>query len=327
MIRMITLFAALGERLRDFGSDAAAQRLVRRAVQANPWFTDEEVCRSLRTIAAEMLQPQRLEQWLSAYPLPAAQPRRILVVMAGNIPAVGFFDLLCVLCSGHTCLCKPSSKDEVLMDYLISLLQELAPGLPLERYDGTAKVDAVIATGSDAAERHFRAHYAGLPLLLRGSRRSVAVLSGAETPQQLDGLADDIWSYSGLGCRNVSLIFAPEGFHPQLQVPKVNSKYQNNYRQTKALLQLTGLPYVDLGSALLVEQPAFPKPLCEIAVARYRSLDEVAAWLEQHDREIQCVVSECLPHPRRTGFGQAQAPALTDWPDGVDVLAWLAGLA
>lgn len=324
---MIELFAALGVRLGRFGEDAATRAVAAEACRANGWFTPEEVCRSLHAIAAEMLHPDALHSWLEPYALPVGQPRRVLVVMAGNIPAVGFFDLLCVLCSGHSCRYKPSAKDEVLMEYLVGELRRLDPALPVARYDASEPVDALIATGSDQAARHFRAHYAGLPMLLRGSRRSVAVLSGEERAAQLAGLADDVWAYSGLGCRNVSLIFAPQGYELSLQMPDVNRKYKNNYRQQLAIFQLTRKPCCDLGAALLVEQPEFPKPLSVVAVARYRSLDEVAAWLAEHDAEIQCVVTEALPHPRRAAFGEAQAPTLTDWPDGVDVLAWLTELA
>ena len=324
---MIELFAALGEELRHFGDDPETHRIVAEACRVNGWFTPDEVCRAVQTLADEMLRPEQLKQWLMPYAVPVQVPRRILVVMAGNIPAVGFFDLLCVVCSGHVCLYKPAAKDSVLMDYLVGRLQALAPDVPIVRYEEPMSADAIIATGSDNAERYFRASYAGRPMLLRGSRQSVAVLSGDETPEQLHGLADDIWTYSGLGCRNVSLIFVPEGYDLHLRMPDVNPKYKNNYRQRKALLQMQRIPFCDLGAALLVEQSEFPKALSEVAVARYRSLDEVAAWLEAHDQTVQCVVTECLPHERRAAFGRAQAPTLTDWPDGVNVLDWLTNLA
>ena len=143
----------------------------------------------------------------------------------------------------------------------------------------------------------------------------MAVLSGRETEAQLAGLADDIWAYSGLGCRNVSLVFLPEGAE--------QAKYRNNYLQTRALLRMQGCPFVDLGAAVAVEQREFPRALSEIAYARYRSADEVAAWLAEHDAELQCVVTESLPHARRADFGRAQSPSLTDYPDNRDVLAWL----
>jgi len=162
--------------------------------------------------------------------------------------------------------------------------------------------------------------------LLRGSRQSVAVLSGRETEAQLEGLADDIWAYSGLGCRSVSLLFVPEGYDLRLRMPAVNEKYRNNYRQQKALLTMTGRPFRDLGSAVAVEERAFPAALSRIACSRYKTLGEVEAWLAQHDAELQCVVSECVSHGRRTGFGRAQFPALTDYPDDRDVIAFLAAL-
>lgn len=214
----------------------------------------------MAAIADDMLRRDRLETWLAPYPVPVAVPRRVLVVMAGNIPLVGFFDLLCVLAAGHRCLVKPSAKDRVLTEYVVGMLRELDPEVPVGFYDGSSPVDAVIATGSDNANRYFRTQYAGIPALLRGSRQSVAVLSGRETEAQLEGLADDIWAYSGLGCRRVSLLFVPEGYDLRLRMPAVNEKYRNNYRQQKALLTMTGRPFRDLGSAVCRRRAGFPPP-------------------------------------------------------------------
>ncbi len=335
MKHLIELFAAAGARWQHFGDDPETRAVAEEACRENGWFTPAEVCRAMRTLARTLLTPEALRDWLAGRPLPVGRPRSVLVVMAGNIPAVGFLDLLCVLCSGHRCLYKPAGKDRILMDYIAGTLQRLDPALPLERYAEArdAEVEAVIATGSDNAERYFRARYAALPLLLRGSRQSVAVLAGSETPEQWAGLNDDIWAYSGLGCRSVSLLLLPEGAPLALQMPEVSPKLRNNCRQTRALLQLEGCPFVDLGGAVAVEQGTasaawhFPKALSEVGIARYRTLDEAAAWLQAHDREVQCVVTACLDHPRRTGFGCAQTPGPTDWPDGRDVLAWLAEIA
>ena len=235
----IELFSALGRRLADFGGDAPTQEVAERACRANGWFTPADVRRAVAAIADGMLRRDRLETWLAPYPVPVAVPRRVLVVMAGNIPLVGFFDLLCVLAAGHRCLVKPSAKDRVLTEYVVGMLRELDPEVPVGFCDGSSPVDAVIATGSDNANRYFRTQYAGIPALLRGSRQSVAVLSGRETEAQLEGLADDIWAYSGLGCRSVSLLFVPEGYDLRLRMPAVNEKYRNNYRQQKALLTMT----------------------------------------------------------------------------------------
>lgn len=327
MKNAIDLFSELGELLRGFGNDAATCAVAKTACAANGWFTAAEIRRAVRAIAEGMLQRDKLEAWLAVYPaVPVSKPRRVLVIMAGNIPLVGFFDLLCVVVSGHACLVKPSAKDTVLMEYIIGILHKLDASVPVRLYDGSSSVDAVIATGSDNANRYFRTRYAGIPSLLRGSRLSVAVLSGRETPEQLAGLGDDIWAYSGLGCRSVSLIFVPQGYEPTLRMPVVNDKYRNNYLQNRALLTMQGKPFVDLGSAVAVEQRAFPTALSRIAYAHYDSLDEVAAWLAGHDDELQCVVTESLSHSRRTGFGLAQSPALTDYPDDRDVIAWLAAL-
>ena len=331
MKRTIDIFSELGARLRDFGADDASRRTIDLACAANGWFTPAEIRRAVRAITDEMLCRERLAAWLSAYPgmpdrLPAPppfHPRRVLVIMAGNIPLVGFFDLLCVLVSGHRCVIKPSAKDRVLMEFMVDQLHAVEPALPIEYYDGTSPVDAVIATGSDNANRYFRSRYGNIPSLLRGSRQSVAVLSGRETAEQWAGLSDDIWAYSGLGCRNVSLLFLPRGSEPKLQVTDVNPKYKNNYLQQRALLTMLGERFVDLGSAVLVEQWAFPNALSRIAVAYYDSPAEVSAWLSEHDGELQCVVSESLTHSRVVPFGRAQSPALTDYPDARDVIAWL----
>lgn len=159
----IELFSALGRRLADFCGDVPTQEVAERACRANGWFTPADVRRAVAAIADDMLRRDRLETWLAPYPVPVAVPRRVLVVMAGNIPLVGFFDLLCVLAAGHRCLVKPSAKDRVLTEYVVGMLRELDPEVPVGFYDGSSPVDAVIATGSDNANRYFRTQYAGSP--------------------------------------------------------------------------------------------------------------------------------------------------------------------
>lgn len=325
MKNAITRFVALGERLSHFGEEPLSREIIARACRDNPWFSPQEVRRAVQALVREMLQPDKLQPWLAAYPaLPVEKPTEVLVIMAGNIPLVGFFDLLCVVASGHRCRIKPSAKDRVLMEYVVQQLRDIDPELPVSfSTDADNAPDAVIATGSDNANRYFRARYAGIPTLLRGHRQSVAVLSGAESPEQLAGLADDIWSYSGLGCRNVSMLFLPVGYRPELRMPTVSPKYRNNYLQTRALLAMQHRPMLDLGEAVAVEQREFPTALSELSYSCYHTTDEVATWLAEHDAELQCVVTECLDHPRRVAFGRAQSPALTDYPDARDVMAWL----
>ena len=318
----VETFCRLGRALEALRPDDEA---VRQAAAENPWFTPETVCRAARALAQQMLTRDRLEKWMALYPaLPVPVPRRVRIVMAGNIPMVGFFDLLCVLMAGHRAEVKYSGKDSVMMRWIADRLKAWDPSLNIEETE--AEIDAVIATGGESANRHFRAQYAALPALLRGSRQSVAVLCGAESDEELRGLSDDIFAYSGLGCRNVSLLFVPHGYDVRLTVPSLCEPYRNNYRQQRALCRLAGRAAVDLGGALLLEQRCFPTALSTISVARYDRLSEVGDWLAAHDGELQCVVSRCIEHGRRVDFGQAQSPALTDYPDAADVMKFLAEL-
>ncbi len=327
MKNAIELFSGLGKRLAAFGNDTASRAAIEQAHAENGWFSPDEICRAVGALADRMLRPDTLRAWLARYPVPVARPRRVLVVMAGNIPLVGFADLLCVVAAGDRCLIKPSSKDRVLIEYVVRLLREADPDVPIEFSDGNPSgIDAVIATGSDNANRTFRSRYASLPALLRGSRHSAAVLSGHETPEELQALADDMFAYSGLGCRSVSLLFLPRGYDLRLQPPVMNDKYRHNYLQAKAVLAMQGLPFRDLGTALLIEERSFPTALSCIHCARYDSLAEVEAWLAAHDAELQCVVSKALPHPRRVGFGEAQRPGPTDYADDCDVMRFLTEL-
>lgn len=321
---MIDTFAALGRELADFGATQETATLIEAACRENGWFTSASIVAAVEAIRCEMLDRERLTAWLAPYAVPVTKAKNILIIMAGNIPLVGFFDLLCVVASGHRAWVKPSSKDRVLLAYLIARLQAIDSELAIEFYDGVQLPDAVIATGSDNTNRYFRTHYQGIPALLRGSRQSVAVLAGDETEEELRGLAEDIWLHNGLGCRNVSLVMLPEGVEfPRLTIPDLHPKYRNNYRQTRALHLMTGRPFVDLDEALAVEQHHFPRALSEIAYSHYASRCEVEAWLSAHDRELQCVVSRCVEHSRRVDFGQAQHPRLMDYPDAVDVVAFL----
>lgn len=326
MKNAIELFAELGDRLRSFGDDPQSRAAIERSCDDNAWFSPADIRRAVGAIVETMLDRSRLEAWLAAYPLPAAVARRVAVVMAGNIPAVGFFDLLCVVAAGHCCVAKLSSKDRALMEHLIAQLREIDQSVAIDICDDPLSVDALIATGGDNAVRHFRMRYAGIPSLLRGSRHSVAVLSGRETEADLEALSDDIWAYSGLGCRSVSLLLLPHGYTPRLRMPLMNAKYRNNYRQTRALFGMTGREFVDWGAAVAVEQQEFPLPLSCIALARYDTLAEAEAWLAQHDDRLQCVVSRCVRHDRRVDFGRAQHPGLCDYADAKDTMAWLAAL-
>lgn len=328
MKRPLDIFVALGERLASFGEDAVSRAVMERAEAENGWFTAADVRYAVRAIREDMLRREKLEPWLASYGLPEAvfaTPKRVAIIMAGNIPLVGFFDLLCVVASGNHAAVKMASKDRVLMSYVIELLRDIEPEILLSEYVDEP-VDAVIATGSDNTNRYFRARFADVPSLLRGNRHSVAVLTGSESREELEALSEDIYRYSGLGCRNVSLIFAPEGCEVKLAEREVCRKYANNLRQTRALLEMGCVPYEQSGCSVLVEGEEFSAQLSRINVVRYASLAEVGAWLEAHEEELQCVVSNSIEHSRRVAFGSAQRPTLMDYPDERDVMRFLQAL-
>lgn len=325
---MEELFAKLGERLSAFGGGTSSD-LIDSAIRANEWFTRADILRSIEAIRASMLDREKLRAWLADYPaLPVKTSKNVGVIMAGNIPLVGFFDLLCVVASGHRCFYKPSSKDSVLMRYVVDELRAINPQLPIFEYT-SQPLDAVIATGSDNTKRYFRSLYESIPAILRGNRASAAVLSGNETPLQIAGLATDIFSYSGLGCRSVSHLLLPRGYDvaslavnlAQHGVP--NPKYLSNFMQRRALLLMTGETFIDGGYFFMRKDDRFPAALSEITYQFYDSRDYVQSWLTTHHDEIQCIVGD---YPQGTGFGMSQFPSLTDYPDGIDVMAWLSKL-
>ena len=317
-------FVELGRILQQELDEGRLDPVIRRATEANCWFTAESVAFAIRAICNDMLQPELLETWLRPYQKQGTKTvRRVGIIMAGNIPLVGFFDLLCVLASGHACRVKPSSKDTVLIGYVVDLLRTIDPAIPLRMAEQGERPDAVIATGSDNANRYFRMLFGGIPSLLRGSRQSVAVLSGRETAAELSGLEEDIFAYSGLGCRNVSLLFLPRGYMPELRCTALNEKYRRNYLRERALLRMRRMPFVDLDGAVLCEDRSFPAALSRIHYTFYDSLADVEAWLAAHDDRLQCVVSQCVRHSRRVAFGRAQHPGLTDYADDVDTMRFL----
>ncbi|MBR2027273.1 MAG: aldehyde dehydrogenase [Alistipes sp.] len=325
----VQIFSELGERLLGFGTDEASRSAMARAVAQNEWFSVGDIRFAVEALRSEMLDGAKVAEWLRHYP--TAQQRgakRVALIMAGNIPLVGFFDLMCVLASGDVPYVKPSSKDSVLEGYVEDLLREIEPELRIERYVEGADYDAVIATGGDSANLYFRTAFEGVPSLLRGSRHSVAVLSGKESKEQLQGLADDIFTYSGLGCRNVSLLFVPKGYKLALPVRKMCRAYHNNYLQCRALLTMQGVAFSDLGEAVVVPSTAeFPRYLSQINVVEYDDLRAVKRWLAERDEALQCVVSgiEGL-HSRTVPIGRAQLPTLFDYADERDTMQFLAKL-
>ncbi len=301
-----------------------------RAGLENGWFIPGFVELSTTTIARSFLQPSMLEQWLSKYSIDdgPAKPRTIGVVMAGNIPLVGFHDWLCVFMSGHKAMIKPSSKDKVLIEHLISRIAEWGATdrtVLAERLNGC---DAYIATGSNNSSRYFEYYFGKYPHIIRKNRTSVAILSGREKYEDLEKLADDVYTYFGLGCRNVTKIFVPRHFDfvPLLAAFKKynyladHHKYKNNYDYNLAIHLLNKVEYMTNGSILLVENPSFFSPISQLHYEYYDDLPTLEQNLNKSD-EIQCITgSGHLP------LGLAQSPALTDYADGVDTMQFLTTL-
>lgn len=323
MSNTVDILVSLGQRLASFGQDARTERCITEAIAANGWFTREDILMAVDAVRTEFLQRDKLEAWLDSYSLPTRR-RRVAIVMAGNIPLVGFFDLMCVAACGYEAVVKCSSKDSVMMKYIIDLLDDISHDIDIIPYDDAIPFDMAIATGGDSAAAYFRTRYASVPALIRGSRHSVAVISGDESRQTIDGLQRDVFSYGGLGCRNVSLIFLQRGTTlPLRPVQPQNTPRRHNFLQTRALLEMTGTPYKDLGSCVAIEQRSFPETACRINYTYYDDLTEVERWLAEHDASIQCVATELLRHPRRCPVGRTQYPTLTDYADGVDVMDFL----
>lgn len=332
------IFSLLGERLSGFGETPESVVVIEKACEKNPWFTTGDITEAVHAIRDEMLRAELIEPWLNKYK-PDAAAKKVGVIMAGNIPLVGFFDMMCVLASGHACYVKPSSKDTALMVYVISLLKEIwsdiETNVPLYYYNDQP-IDAVIATGSDNSNRYFKSMFGDIPSVLRGSRYSAAILTGNETKAQLDGLAKDIFMYSGLGCRNVCKLFVPLGYDLSKLVDQlsdyknINPKYLNNLKQRIAVLAMNDENIYRGGHFILREDDGFPVAISEITYARYASIHSAIKWLKSNDSKIQCVVCDTenieeLP-PRAISFGRSQYPGLSDYPDDIDIMDFLSSL-
>ncbi|HVZ55310.1 MAG TPA: acyl-CoA reductase [Chitinophagaceae bacterium] len=326
----IELLTRLGEYL--LGEAPAWLEAKERAGQENSWFTPEFTDLAVHRIATGFLAEQILCDWTGRYELPGEQaaPRTVGIVMAGNIPLVGFHDFLCGFISGHRLVLKPSSRDQVLIRHLVSTLAAWDPEVArlVSFSDQLRGCDAYIATGSSNTSRYFDYYFAKYPHIIRRNRSSVAVLEGSESQEDLERLADDVYQYFGLGCRNVSQLYVPEGydFLPLLEAFRKyqylteHHKYKNNYDYNLALHLLNKRYYMTNGSILLVESAAVFSPISQLNYAFYAEAGSLQEDL-QNLADIQCVIGKGgLP------FGSAQSPSVDDYADGVDTLAFLKSL-
>jgi hypothetical protein len=323
MRETITTFTTLGQRLTAFGNDERSLKVLHEAIAANGWFTERDIRNAIAAICNDMLSKEHLEAWLKHYPAPAPKAKRVAVIMAGNIPLVGFFDLMCVLAAGHECHVKMSSKDSVLMGYVIELLRDIDPDIAIHDYSADASYDMAIATGGEDANVYFREHFAGTRTLLRGSRHSVAVLGGKESAEELCALYNDITAYSGLGCRSVSMLFVPQGYVPQFECGVAeNIKLRRNVQAVRATLTIEGAEFWDGGAFVMRRGDDFAQSLAIVTLYEYTDIGDVKTWLSNNAEHIQCVVSN-IGIEGSQPLGRAQHPQLMDYADGVDTMRFL----
>lgn len=336
--RRLETLAALGEHLAR--GDDYLDALMHRTAYHNPWFTLQNQRQAIDAIQRKFLQHELLEKWFDRYPVPETGPQKTIgLVMAGNIPLVGFHDLVCTFAAGHKAQIKLSEKDKYLLPYLIQLMERLQPGAAeyFEIVERLAGFDAVIATGSNNTSRYFEAYFGKYPHIIRRNRNAVAVLHGAESEQELKALGKDIFTYFGLGCRNVSKLWVPRNydFAPMLEAFGeyqdliLHEKYKNNFDYNLAIYILNRTPHTHNGCLILVENPAIASRIATVHYEYYDDFGQVQGALEACRSEIQCVVGSprlALPGFTVVPFGQTQEPSLDDYPDGVDVMAFLTSL-
>lgn len=326
----IVLLNRLGEYILQDGDNWQATK--QKASIHNSWFTPEFIELATRNIARAFLQTNALTAWAQQYNIPSdnTAPKNVGIIMAGNIPLVGFHDFLCVFISGHRQTIKPSSKDDVLIKHLVQQLYDWDENTRqlIAFADMLKGCDAYIATGSNNSARYFDYYFSKYPHIIRRNRTSVAILTGEESAEELSKLADDVYQYFGLGCRNVTKLYVPEGYNfvPLLDAfNKYNyladlHKYKHNYDYILAVLILNKQNYMSNESILLTESAALFSPISQLNFEYYKAGENPSVALTNNE-DVQCVVGK-----QHIPFGQAQQPSLTDYADGVDVMKFLLAL-
>ena len=322
------------------GADPLVQKMLDAAGIAsvqNPWFTRRELARALQG-TARLIKREKLELWMSSYNIPdqpLPRPGKIRLIMAGNIPLVGFHDMICVILSGHILEMKTSSQDASLPQTIAEILSNSGLEPPIGVHQGNEKdFDAIIATGSNNSARYFEALADHKPAIIRKNRNSMAILTGKETREELDLLGKDIFSYFGLGCRNISFLMLPTGYDLNLMISAWDKyrhltshpKYSNNLTHHKALLSMKGLGFHDAGICLFNENAELASPLGVVHYKTYDNFHETISYAEAHRQALQCVVGGSEVQDRvngAIGFGTTQMPEPWDYADGVDTIEFL----
>ncbi len=317
---------------KEKGLHEGLDQLIQSALIYNGWFIKEFVQEALNNIAS-MLDERSINDFTKNIPEPKQQ-RTVALIMAGNIPMVGFHDLMCVLLSGHKALLKLSSDDNVLMPFFIKLLDHYESGIGENIKFSPAKLvdfDAVIATGSNNTATHFQYYFGKYPNIIRKNRTSVAIITGKETPEDLKNLGRDIFLYFGLGCRNVSKLLVPKGFVFDPVFEAVfdykfavdNKKYGNNYDYNRAIYLLNLDKFLDNNFLIIKEDKGLFSPVSVLYYQEYESETEIKQYLSDNKENIQCIVGN---GPGYVPFGYSQQPVITEYADGVNTLDFLVNL-
>lgn len=306
------------------------------AEQQNSWFTQHNLTFARNTWATT-LSEANIKRWLSTYKLSEPQNvKKILLIMAGNIPLVGFHDLLCVWVSGHKAVVKLSSEDKLLLPFIVEQLRDLIPEWAEAVTFSDEKVtdfDAVIATGSNNTARYFEYYFGKKPHIIRKNRNSVAVLTGKETQEELTALGKDIFQYYGLGCRSVSKLFVPENYSFDAFFQAIyayrdiinEQKYANNYDYNKAVYLMSLYKLLENGFLILKEDKSYASPIATLFYEYYTDTEALKKQLITDTEQIQCIVAKGLL-PDETAFGNTQIPQLWEYADNVDTLKFLSNL-
>ncbi len=323
----INLMIRLGKYMQDKSEEWQAVK--ERASRENSWFVPEFIELSVSNICSEFLQKEKLISWAESYNLKAFRANDAIVgiVMAGNIPLVGFHDFLCVFLSGRGMMIKASSKDEILIKHIVKKMLEWEE--PVENHiffaENLKGCDAYIATGSNNSSRYFDYYFGKYPNIIRRNRTSVAILDGSETTEELNALADDIQFYFGLGCRNVTKLYVHTGYDFIKLLTALKKyehyldfhKYKHNYDYHLALVMMANKFYMNNGSVIFAENASLFSPVSQVHYEFYDDASSVISFL-QNNQDVQCMVGHGF-----TPFGKAQQPSLNDYADGVDTMQFL----
>ncbi len=340
-------FIKLGKFLSQFSLDTATKNesvlnnnlffqpfldLIQLSQSHNGWYTPEQVYFAIESWS-EALTEENLNQWLSTYTFDDSKPKTVGLILAGNIPLVGFHDFLSVLLSGNKVKVKTSSNDQHLLPFLAKYLISVNPELKSDIAFVEGKLenfDAVIATGSNNTARYFEYYFKNKPSIIRKNRNSVAVLIGEETNQDLENLGEDIFRYFGLGCRNVSKLFVPKGYDFTAFFEAIfkyqdiinYEKYANNYDYNKAVFLMSNFKLLDNGFLTIKEDKSYSSPISSVFYEFYDAIEDIQSRLLDDNEQIQCIVSNNLIQ-NSIPFGSTQKPNLWDYADNVDTLKFL----